>query len=186
MRTSHLVIRDVHLRLLDASSEDSAVISVSRGMLVLENCKLEGSESTSACLLVEGAASHVVVRSCSFLGSARGLWFRDNSRGEVEECQIYKVQEVGVKLQGQSSPVFTNCTISESRENGVSVHDGGKGRFENCQISSKRIEAGCNPSGLGDNNSSALLLNADHGDKCDNEEEFYLDFEEDDEDFEDD
>lgn len=141
MRTGHLVIVGLHLRLHDSSSGDSAVLAVSQGMLVLENCVLEGSESTAACLLVEGAASHVVVRSCSFRGGARGLWFRNKSRGEIEQCDVYEVQKEGVRLQGQSNPVFRNCTIRESGDNAIWVHDGGKGRFENCQIHDTKYSA---------------------------------------------
>lgn len=114
-------------------------VDVPRGELFLEDCDIN-SDSLS-CIAIHGSYTNPIIKRCHIHdGADSGVYFFDNARGQIEDCDIYRSTNVGVAITNGANPLIKNSRIFEGNNGGVVVwQNGAAGEIENCEIFGHRL-----------------------------------------------
>jgi hypothetical protein len=140
MRADKAIVRNLTLRGSGARyGKAFFAVGISRGALVLEDCDI--SSDSLSCVAVQGVDANPTVKNCRIHdGADSGVYFFDNARGQIIECDIYRNQNVGVAITSGANPLIKNCRIFEGNNGGVVVwENGAAGEIENCEIFGHRL-----------------------------------------------
>ncbi|RMF28238.1 MAG: protein kinase [Cyanobacteria bacterium J083] len=108
-------------------------VNIARGQLTLEDCDIS-SDSLSA-IGVHGSTADPIIRNCKIHDSKQsGIYFYDNARGTVEDCEIFRNTTTEIAIDGNSNPVIRRCRIHDGKEAGILWRNSGQGLVEDCQI----------------------------------------------------
>ena len=114
-------------------------VDISRGELVLENCDI--SSDSLSCVAIHGAYANPLINNCRIHdGADSGIYFFDNARGRIENCNVYHNRNVGAAVAQGANPLIKNCRIYEGGSGGVVVWGtGAAGTIEDCAIFGNRL-----------------------------------------------
>ncbi len=114
-------------------------VDIPRGELFLEDCDINSDSLT--CLAVHGSYANPLIKRCRIHdGADSGVYFFDNARGQIEDCDIYRSTNVGVAITNGANPLIKNCRIFEGNNGGIVVwQNGAAGEIENCEIFGHRL-----------------------------------------------
>ena len=140
MQTDRAIVRGLTLRGSGARfGRAFFAVDIPHGALVLENCDVV-SDSLS-CVAVHGVNANPSVKNCRIHdGADSGVYFFDNARGQIEDCDIYRNTNVGAAITKGANPTIKNCRIFEGRNGGVVAwQNGAAGLIEDCKIFGHRL-----------------------------------------------
>jgi len=140
MQTDKASVRGLTLRGSGARyGKTFFAVDIPRGELFLEDCDIN-SDSLS-CLAVHGSYANPLIKRCRIHdGADSGIYFFDNARGQIEDCDIYRSTNVGVAITNGANPLIKNCRIFEGNNGGiVAWQNGAAGEIENCEIFGHRL-----------------------------------------------
>lgn len=114
-------------------------VDVGRGESVLENCDIT-SDSLS-CIAVHGVEANPTVKNCRIRdGADSGVYFYDNARGQIVQCDIYRHRNASIAVTNGANPTVKNCRVFEGENGGVVVwQNGAAGLIEDCEIFNHRL-----------------------------------------------
>ncbi|MDQ3320975.1 MAG: pectinesterase family protein [Acidobacteriota bacterium] len=140
MQADKAIVRGLTLRGSGARTGKAFFgVDIPRGELFLENCDIV-SDSLS-CVAVHGVDADPTIKNCRIRdGADSGVYFFDNARGLIEDCEIYRNRNVGVAITNGANPTIKNCRIFEGDNGGVVVwQNGATGLIEDCDIFGQRL-----------------------------------------------
>ncbi len=140
MQSEKAIVRGLTLRGSGARYGSAFfAVDIPRGELTLEDCDIN-SDSLS-CVAVHGSYANPLIKSCRIHdGADSGVYFFDNARGQIEDCDIYRNTNVGVAITNGANPSIKNCRIFEGNSGGVVAwQNGAAGEIENCEIFDHRL-----------------------------------------------
>jgi len=140
MQSEKAIVRGLTLRGSGARTGRAFfAVDISRGELTLEDCDIN-SDSLS-CIAVHGSYANPLIKRCRIHdGADSGVYFFDNARGQIEDCDIYRNTNVGVAITNGANPLIKNCRIFEGKNGGIVVwQNGAAGEIENCEIFGHRL-----------------------------------------------
>ncbi|MBH8596816.1 right-handed parallel beta-helix repeat-containing protein [Thermoactinomyces sp. CICC 10523] len=131
MSAGYAVLKN--LTLSQARTNDSPVVAVHRGALVLDGCDVRAEKGPGISIAVDEAEP--ILRRCR-ISSQKNAAILSRSRGKVlfEECSLHSESEMTTILVSSGDPVFRQCTITGTKGYGVFVEENGKGLFEECNL----------------------------------------------------
>ncbi len=140
MQTDKAVVHNLTLRGNGARfGKAFFAVDILRGELILENCDI--SSDSLSCVAVHGVDANPTIKNCNIHdGADSGIYFFDNARGLVDDCEIYRNRNVGVAISGGANPTIRNSRIFEGDNGGVVVwQNGAAGVVEDCDIFGHRL-----------------------------------------------
>jgi parallel beta-helix repeat protein len=140
IKTDKAVVRNLTLRGVGARYGTAFfAVDISASESVLENCDI--SSDSLSCLAIHGVDANPTIRNCRIHGGAdSGVYFFDNARGTVENCDIYRNRNVGAAITNGANPSIKNCRIYEGGSGGVVAWgNGAAGVIEDCKIFGHRL-----------------------------------------------
>ncbi|MCU1290024.1 MAG: serine/threonine protein kinase [Acidobacteria bacterium] len=140
MQTGKAIVRDLILQGRGARNGKAFFsVDIPGGELILENCDVT-SDSLS-CVAVHGSSANPSIKNCRIHdGADSGVYFFDNARGRLEDCEIYRNRNVGAAITQGANPFIKNCRIYEGNSGGVVVWgNGAAGTIEDCVIFKHRL-----------------------------------------------
>jgi parallel beta-helix repeat protein len=111
------------------ASQPAAVIT--QGRPDIYNCNFK---STVGSGLIISNADPVIRNSTIHNSKSFGIVFKSQSRGTLEDCDIYENGLANIFIQERSNPMVRRNTIHHSYQSGVYVCDDGLGLIENNDI----------------------------------------------------
>ncbi len=104
-----------------------------RADAVVQDLHIEGQDTSSAALLVEGSAPElsnlrVVTRS------AVGIEVRGAARPTVRRCTVDNPAGVGISVLDNAAGLFEECEVVAAGQSGFAVRGGASPRLERCRI----------------------------------------------------
>lgn len=140
METDQASVRNLTLRGRGAKyGKGFFAVDVRRGELTIDNCDIN-SDSLS-CIAVHGSWANPLIKNCLIHdGADSGVYFFDNARGQIEDCDIFRNANANVAITGGANPSIKNCRIFEGENGGVVAwQNGAAGEIENCEIFGHRL-----------------------------------------------
>ena len=140
MQSEKAIVRGLTLRGSGARTGRAFfAVDIPRGELFLEDCDIK-SDSLS-CLAIHGSYANPLIKRCRIHdGADSGVYFFDNARGQIEDCDIYRNANVSVAITNGANPLIKNCRIFEGNNGGIVVwQNGAAGEIENCEIFGHRL-----------------------------------------------
>ncbi len=140
METDQATVRNLTLRGRGANyGKAFFAVDVRRGELTVDNCDI--SSDSLSCVAVHGSWANPLIKNCLIHdGADSGVYFFDNARGQIEDCDIYRNANANVAITGGANPSIKNCRIFEGENGGVVVwQNGAAGEIENCEIFGHRL-----------------------------------------------
>jgi len=114
-------------------SEELTAIIVTRGGSLIENCDV--SSNSGIGIVVSGSRSEPEIRNVKIHDCRlNGLLFTDQSRGVVENSDIYRNGWAGIRSEKVSQPVVRRSQIHNGQMDGVVIAMRGGGTFEDCEM----------------------------------------------------
>ncbi|HEX8288125.1 MAG TPA: right-handed parallel beta-helix repeat-containing protein [Pyrinomonadaceae bacterium] len=114
-------------------------VDIPKGELLLENCDV--SSDSLSCVAIHGAYANPFLKNCRIHdGADSGIYFFDNARGRVENCDVHHNRNVGAAITQGANPLIVNSRIYEGDSGGVVVwSNGASGTIEDCVIFGHRL-----------------------------------------------
>ncbi|MBA4123686.1 MAG: right-handed parallel beta-helix repeat-containing protein [Acidobacteria bacterium] len=140
MQSEKAIVRGLTLRGSGARTGRAFfAVDIPRGELFLEDCDIN-SDSLS-CLAVHGSYANPLIKRCRIHdGADSGVYFFDNARGQIENCDIYRNANVGAAITNGANPTIKNCRFFEGKSGGVVAwQNGATGVIEDCKIFDHRL-----------------------------------------------
>lgn len=134
MQTDRAAVQGLTLRgRANAVHKTFYAVDIPQGQLVLENCDI--TSDSLACVAVHNAMATPLIRRCQIHdGAESGLFFYENGRGTVEDCDIFGNAEAGIEICEGAQPIIRRSKIHDGKQNGIFVHQNGQGMVEDCDI----------------------------------------------------
>jgi hypothetical protein len=131
MSAGYAVLKNITLR--QARNNDSPVVVIHKGALVLDGCEIHAEKGPGISIAVDEAEP--ILRRCQIV-SQKNAAILNRSRGKVlfEECRLHSESDMTTILVAEGDPVFRKCTITGTKGYGVFVEENGKGVFEECNL----------------------------------------------------
>ena len=141
MQSESALVSGLTLRTKASSTQKKYfTVNISQGELVLENCDIT-SESLSS-IAIHGSNANPIIRECRIHdGKESGIYFFDNGRGIVEDCEIFGNLTTEITIDTGSNPLIRRCKIYNGQEGGILIRDNGQGTIEDCEIFSNELSA---------------------------------------------
>lgn len=139
-RADRAVVRGLTLRGSGARyGKAFFAVQIAGGALVLEDCDIS-SDSLSG-VAIHGAYADPLIKNCRIHdGADSGVYFFDNARGQIVQCDIYRNRNVGIAITNGANPLIKNCRIFEGNNGGVVAwQNGAAGLIEDCRIFNHRL-----------------------------------------------
>ncbi|MFC1705531.1 right-handed parallel beta-helix repeat-containing protein [Planctomycetota bacterium] len=125
-------VRGLTLRGHKGSDAAPAVVSITQGKLLLEDCDI--ACGGLAGIAIVGPETDPTIRGCRVLDCGTdGVLATSRCKGTIEDCQL-SGNGIGIRSIDGAEPVVRACSISESLQNGVAVFQKGRGTFDECHI----------------------------------------------------
>jgi F-box protein 11 len=140
MQTDYAVVRGLTMHCnAKKVGKSFFAVDIPGGELTLEDCDI--SSDSLSCVAVHGSYANPLLRRCRIHdGADSGIYFFDNARGRIEECDIYRNVNVGAAITGGANPTIIKCRIYEGKNGGVVVwQNGAAGLIEDCVIFGHRL-----------------------------------------------
>lgn len=141
MRTDRASVTGLTLRGRGRRGGGGAVffaVDVPRGKLLLDNCDV--TSDTLSCVAVHGATSGATIKRCRIHdGADSGIYFFGGSTGTVEECEVFRNENVGVATTRGARTIIRRCKIYEGSNAGLVVWDNAQAIVESCAVYSNRL-----------------------------------------------
>jgi hypothetical protein len=113
-------------------------VEITRGKLLLEDCDI--SSDTLSCVAVHGPEAAPTIRRCRIHdGADSGLYFFDEARGAIEDCEVYGHANVGIAITSRAGPIIRRSKIYGGANAGVVAWQDGTGLVEECEIYGNRL-----------------------------------------------
>ncbi|HEX8175652.1 MAG TPA: right-handed parallel beta-helix repeat-containing protein [Pyrinomonadaceae bacterium] len=113
-------------------------VDVPRGKLLLDNCDV--TSDTLSAVTVHGATSEATIRRCRIHdGADSGIYFFGGSTGIIEECEVFRNENVGVAITRDGRTIIRRCKIHSGRNAGLVVWDNARAVVESCDVYSNRL-----------------------------------------------
>ena len=104
---------------------------VTQGRPDIDNCEFVSSNGIG----LRVSNSDPVIRNCSIHNCASfGVVFESQSRGSLEDCDIYENRLSNVLVCDKSNPSIRRCTIHHGHQSGIYINDFGYGMIENNDV----------------------------------------------------
>ncbi|BAY10515.1 pectinesterase family protein [Calothrix sp. NIES-2098] len=134
MQTDQAEVRGLTLRGFAGQTQNKFfTVDIPQGQLVLAECDIT-SDSLS-CVSVQGATANPIIQKCTIHnGEQAGIFFQNNSRGTVEDCDIFGNGLSGIAIRENSNPIIQRCKLHDGKQGGVLVYEKGQGTVEDCEI----------------------------------------------------
>jgi parallel beta-helix repeat protein len=134
MQTNNASVRGLTLRGRAGSQKRKCcTVEIPLGQLVLEDCDI--TSDSLACVAIHGSGADPIIRRCQIHnGKSGGVLISENSRGTVEDCEIFKNAGAGVEIERGGNPVIRRCKIHDGKAQGVLVTENSSGTVEDCDI----------------------------------------------------
>ncbi|MDZ7961237.1 MAG: right-handed parallel beta-helix repeat-containing protein [Aulosira sp. DedQUE10] len=134
MQTDQAEVRGLTLRGVSGNKNNKFfAVDIPQGQLILAECDIT-SDSLS-CVSVIGATANPIIQQCKIHdGAQAGIFFQKNSRGTVEDCDIFGNGLSGIAIKDNSNPVIQRCKLHDGKQGGVLVYDDGQATVEDCEI----------------------------------------------------
>ncbi|PAE94103.1 right-handed parallel beta-helix repeat-containing protein [Shouchella clausii] len=128
------VLEDGHLDLTDATIRHSGIGLFVVGRARAEYCALYSQRGSQVC--VSGNGRFVMKHSHIYQGKSAAIYFDQNSRSFVENCQIYghHSENMQLKSTGNSEAALKDCLIYESSSGGALVLGESKLTLNSCTL----------------------------------------------------
>ncbi|MDZ8050376.1 MAG: right-handed parallel beta-helix repeat-containing protein [Aulosira sp. ZfuVER01] len=135
MQTDEAEVRGLTLRGFAGQKNNKYfTVDIPQGQLVLAECDIT-SDSLS-CVSVQGATANPIIQQCKIHnGEQAGIFFQNNSRGTVEDCDIFGNGLSGIAIKENSNPTIQRCKLHDGKQGGVLIYENGQGTVEDCEIS---------------------------------------------------
>jgi parallel beta-helix repeat protein len=140
MNTDYALVRKMTFnRKAGEPEKDDYGVNIPQGNLILEDCEIT-SESL-ACIGIHGVDTAPEIRRCLIHSSVNGsgVYFYENAKGLMENCEIYENTLSGIAISDGSDPVIKDCKVYKCKANGIYVYEKAKGKIENCQVYSNEL-----------------------------------------------
>lgn len=134
MQTDQAEVRGLTLHGIAGQKKNKYfTVDIPQGQLVLADCDIT-SDSLS-CVSVQGATANPIIQGCKIHdGAQAGIFFQKNSRGTVEDCDIFGNGLSGIAIRENSDPIIQRCKLHDGQQGGVLVYENGLGTVEDCEI----------------------------------------------------
>lgn len=135
MNTDYAEVKNMTFkRLAGDEKKDGYTIDISQGNLILENCDIVSD--SLACIGIYGINTSPEIKNCWIHQSTKGsgLYFYENAKGLVTNCDIYDNTLSGIAITSGADPQIKNCKIYQCQGNGIYSYENGNGYIENCLI----------------------------------------------------
>lgn len=135
MRAEKALVRNLTLQGRGAKAgREFFAVDIPTGALVLENCDIISDSLSGAA--IHGVEAAPVISNCRIYGGAdSGVYFFDNARGQLIDCDIYRNANVNLAITQGANPSVKNCRIFEGGNGGIVVWgNGAAGTIEDCEI----------------------------------------------------
>jgi len=106
-------------------------IYVTHGNSVIEDCDVWTDFKFS--MAVVGKTAHPLIRKCKIHGQSNGIIFSQDSKGILEDSEIFDVPDLLLRLTNRADPIIKNCRLHHGKA-GISTEAEAKGIIEDCQI----------------------------------------------------
>lgn len=111
----------------------SGVALTVRAAATVQDLLVEGQDTASAALLVEGGTPELSGLRIS-TRSAVGLEVRDGARPTVRRCSVDNPAGLGISVLGGAGGLFEECEVVAAGQTGISVRGGAGPRLERCRV----------------------------------------------------
>lgn len=134
METDTALVRGLTLRNRSTNKDDKFyAVSIKQGQLTLEDCDISSSSLTGVGIY--GAGTRPIIRRCRIHDCVEGgLFFYQNAKGTVEDCDIYGNGYPGISIKDAADPTIKDSRIYNNKSSGIYVYYNGKGTIEDCSI----------------------------------------------------
>lgn len=134
MKAESALVRGLTLRNRSTNKEDKYyAVSIGQGQLVLEDCDV--TSSALSAIGVYGSGTRPIIRRCRIHDCLEsGLYFYENAKGTVEDCDIYNNGYASISIKEGADPIIRNSRIYNGKSSGVYSYKQGKGTVEDCSI----------------------------------------------------
>lgn len=134
MRTDYALVRGITVRARSGSKEvPFFAVDIPQGRLVLEDCTI--SSETRAGVAIHGSATNPVLWRCSIHSCKEaGIYFYDQGRGVIEECDIAEAMIACIVIKHGSNPIIRKCTIHHGKQDGIVISEKSTSTIEECDI----------------------------------------------------
>ncbi|OUL20153.1 protein kinase [Nostoc sp. RF31YmG] len=134
MQTDQAEVRGLTLRGFAGQKNNKFfAVDIPQGQMVLADCDIT-SDSLS-CISVQGATANPIIQQCKIHDSEQaGIFFQNNSRGTVEDCDIFGNGLSGIAIKENSNPIIQRCKLHDGKQGGVLVYETAQGTVEDCEI----------------------------------------------------
>ncbi|HEX8246707.1 MAG TPA: pectinesterase family protein [Pyrinomonadaceae bacterium] len=114
-------------------------VAIPGGELLLENCRIT-SDSLSG-VAIYGAGANPLIKNCWIHDCAdSGFYIFNNASARIENCDVYRNENVGVAITQGANPTIKSCRIFEGANGGIVIWgNGAAGTVENCKIYGHRL-----------------------------------------------
>jgi parallel beta-helix repeat protein len=114
-------------------SKEPTAIAILGGHSLIENCDVSSNGGTG--IVVSGPQSEPEIRNVKVHDCRlNGMLFTNQSRGLVENSDIYGNAWAGIRSEAGSQPVVRRSRIHHGQMDGVLIAGQGSGIFEECEI----------------------------------------------------
>lgn len=134
MQTDKAEVRGLTLRgVAGKKNNNFFAVDIPQGQLILAECDIT-SDSLS-CVSVIGATANPIIQQCKIHDSVQaGIFFQKNSRGTVQDCDIFGNGLSGIAIKDHSSAMIQRCKFHDGKQGGVLVYEDGQATVEDCEI----------------------------------------------------
>jgi parallel beta-helix repeat protein len=138
MQTDRAVVRGLTLRgRAGLKRQAFCAVDIPQGQLLIEDCDI--TSDSLACVAIHGPTSDPIIRKCRIHGVLEkrpaGILASENSRGTIEDCEIFGHAEVGVMISKSGSLTIRRCEIRDGEKAGIFITNSSVGTVEGCTIS---------------------------------------------------
>jgi parallel beta-helix repeat protein len=139
MQTGQAEVRGLTLRGTGGQINNKHfTVNIPQGQLVLADCDIT-SDSLS-CVGVKSAQANPIIQGCKIHDSAQaGIFFQENSRGTVQDCDIFSNRLSGIAIKDSSDPIIQRCKVRDGKQSGFLIYEKGMGTVEDCEIFSNAL-----------------------------------------------
>ena len=134
MKTDSALVRGLTLRNRSTNKDSKYyAVSIGQGELTLEDCDITSSALTAIGIFNSGTRANI--RRCRVHDCLEsGMYFYDNARGTVEDCDVFNNGYANISIKDGADPTIKNSRIYNGKSSGVYSYKDGKGTVEDSRI----------------------------------------------------
>ncbi|OQR88453.1 hypothetical protein THRCLA_10318, partial [Thraustotheca clavata] len=117
-----LNIQRIHFRIPKHSTDKVHTILVSSGSVTFDNCVVEGSSPSLACVCIANGSYGLFHQCTIYNGYQAGIYVCGKSKAEIRHCNLKNMAGCGVDILGGSTCTIMASTIANCRKSGIFAH----------------------------------------------------------------